>query len=32
MSFFAQFPAPPDSTTKVDIQIPTMPSATIAIS
>ncbi|MFE4170794.1 hypothetical protein ACFRR7_01895 [Streptomyces sp. NPDC056909] len=32
VSFFAQFPAPPDSTTQVDIQLPVMPTATIAIS
>ncbi|MEV3931118.1 hypothetical protein [Streptomyces sp. NPDC049944] len=31
-SFFAQFPAPPQSTTEVDFQIPTMPTATIKIS
>ncbi len=31
-SFYAQFPAPPDSTSQVDIQVPTMPTATIAIS
>ncbi|MEU1123219.1 hypothetical protein ABZ371_06450 [Streptomyces sp. NPDC005899] len=30
--FFAQFPAPPASTTEVDFQIPTMPTATIKIS
>lgn len=30
--FFAQFPAPPQSTTEVDFQIPTMPTATIKIS
>ncbi|MFG3474891.1 hypothetical protein ACGF3K_06420 [Streptomyces sp. NPDC047980] len=30
--FFAQFPAPPDSTSQVDIQIPLMPTATIEIS
>lgn len=32
VSFFAQFPAPPDKTTQVDIQIPLMPTATIEIS
>ncbi|MFJ6634735.1 hypothetical protein ACIQMR_25580 [Streptomyces sp. NPDC091376] len=31
-AFFAQFPAPPDGTTEVAIQIPLMPTATIAIS
>ncbi|MCI3222855.1 hypothetical protein EW053_09450 [Streptomyces sp. IB2014 016-6] len=30
--FFAQFPAPPDSTSQVDIQVPLMPTATIEIS
>lgn len=30
--FFAQFPSPPQSTTEVDFQIPTMPTATIKIS
>ncbi|MEU0130103.1 hypothetical protein [Streptomyces sp. NPDC006289] len=30
--FFAQFPAPPQSTTDVDFQIPTMPTASIKIS
>ncbi|MFE9362911.1 hypothetical protein ACFYNN_08780 [Streptomyces sp. NPDC006978] len=30
--FFVQFPAPPQSTTEVDFQIPTMPTATIKIS
>ncbi|MEU2259772.1 hypothetical protein ABZ557_05695 [Streptomyces sp. NPDC019645] len=30
--FFAQFPAPPDKTSQVDIQIPLMPTATIEIS
>lgn len=30
--FFAQFPAPPQATTEVDFQIPTMPTATIKIS
>ncbi|MEU6170986.1 hypothetical protein ABZ832_03575 [Streptantibioticus parmotrematis] len=29
---FAQFPAPPASTTQVDFEVPTLPSATIAIS
>ncbi|GFH35872.1 hypothetical protein [Streptomyces pacificus] len=32
VDFFAQFPSPPDSTTKVDIQVPAMPTATIEIS
>ncbi|NNJ06767.1 hypothetical protein HHX38_21920 [Streptomyces sp. PKU-MA01144] len=32
ISFFAQFPSPPDKTTQVDIQIPLMPTATIEIS
>ncbi|MFI5757347.1 hypothetical protein [Streptomyces sp. NPDC051569] len=32
IAFFAQFPAPPDSTSQVDIQVPMMPSATIEIS
>ncbi|MFD7899655.1 hypothetical protein [Streptomyces sp. NPDC059743] len=32
VSFFAQFPAPPDSTTKVDLQFPTLNTATIEIS
>ncbi|MEV7679530.1 hypothetical protein AB0O64_13365 [Streptomyces sp. NPDC088341] len=32
VAIFAQFPAPPDSTTQVDIQLPVMPTATIAIS
>ncbi|MFD3916012.1 hypothetical protein [Streptomyces sp. NPDC058603] len=32
VTFFAQFPAPPSSTTQVDIQIPVMPTATIEIS
>ncbi|GAA1166445.1 hypothetical protein GCM10009654_24130 [Streptomyces hebeiensis] len=31
-SFFAQFPAPPASTTQVDLQMPLMPTATIEIS
>ncbi|MCQ4082261.1 hypothetical protein NGB36_17010 [Streptomyces sp. RB6PN25] len=30
--FFAQFPAPPQSTTQVDFELPTMPPATIQIS
>ncbi|MGS2590118.1 hypothetical protein [Streptomyces hebeiensis] len=30
--FFAQFPAPPASTTQVDLQMPLMPTATIEIS
>ncbi|PWI43867.1 hypothetical protein [Streptomyces sp. ICBB 8177] len=29
---FAQFPAPPASTTQVDFEVPTLPAATIAIS
>ncbi|AWK11176.1 hypothetical protein SSP531S_18020 [Streptomyces spongiicola] len=32
ISFFAQFPSPPEETTQVDIQIPLMPTATIEIS
>lgn len=32
MTFFAQFPAPPDSTTSVDLQFPGFPNATIEIS
>ncbi|MFE2034472.1 hypothetical protein ACFXBB_14685 [Streptomyces scopuliridis] len=32
VTFFAQFPAPPSSTTQVDLQLPVMPSATIEIS
>jgi hypothetical protein len=32
VDFFAQFPAPPESTTSVELQIPLMPSATIEIS
>ncbi|MFJ2110459.1 hypothetical protein ACIOEX_00745 [Streptomyces sp. NPDC087850] len=32
VTFFAQFPAPPASTSQVDIQLPLMPTATIAIS
>ncbi|WP_329382341.1 hypothetical protein [Streptomyces sp. NBC_01716] len=31
-NFFAQFPAPPDGTSEVDIQVPLMPNATIEIS
>ncbi|WP_046502000.1 hypothetical protein [Streptomyces odonnellii] len=31
-TFFAQFPAPPESTSQVDLQLPLMPSATIEIS
>ncbi|WP_329064009.1 hypothetical protein [Streptomyces sp. NBC_01429] len=31
-SFFAQFPAPPSSTSQVDLQLPLMPTATIEIS
>jgi hypothetical protein len=30
--FFAQFPAPPAGTTEVDLQVPTMSSATIQIT
>ncbi|GHJ35358.1 hypothetical protein [Streptomyces sp. TS71-3] len=30
--FFAQFPAPPESTTSVDLQFPGFPNATIEIS
>ncbi|MDG9703077.1 hypothetical protein [Streptomyces sp. DH37] len=30
--FFAQFPAPPAGTTEVDLQVPTMSSATIRIT
>lgn len=30
--FFAQFPAPPRSTTQVDFELPTMPPATLQIS
>ncbi|MFD9502063.1 hypothetical protein [Streptomyces sp. NPDC060035] len=30
--FFAQFPAPPETTSEVEFQIPTMPTATIKIS
>jgi hypothetical protein len=29
---FAQFPAPPESTTRVQFQLPTMPTASIEIS
>ncbi|MFJ4919714.1 hypothetical protein [Streptomyces sp. NPDC088725] len=32
ISIFAQFPAPPESSSQVDLQLPTMPTATIAIS
>ncbi|MEV4997376.1 hypothetical protein [Streptomyces niveus] len=32
ISVFAQFPAPPDSTTQVDILLPALPAATIEIS
>ncbi|RDG40134.1 hypothetical protein [Streptomyces corynorhini] len=32
VAFFAQFPAPPSSTTQVDLQLPVMPTATIEIS
>ncbi|MFE2595200.1 hypothetical protein ACWCOZ_04795 [Streptomyces sp. NPDC001840] len=32
VTFFAQFPAPPDATSQVDIQIPGATSATIEIS
>ncbi|WP_405795200.1 hypothetical protein [Streptomyces sp. NBC_01506] len=31
-NFFAQYPAPPDTTSEVDIQVPLMPTATIEIS
>lgn len=31
-TFFAQFPAPPESTAQVDLQLPMMPTATIEIS
>ncbi|MFF3749819.1 hypothetical protein ACFYYH_05055 [Streptomyces sp. NPDC002018] len=31
-TFFAQFPAPPESTSQVDLQLPLLPSATIEIS
>ncbi|HEX5569266.1 MAG TPA: hypothetical protein VFY14_20510, partial [Streptomyces sp.] len=30
--FFAQFPAPPADTTEVDLQVPTMSSATVQIT
>jgi hypothetical protein len=30
--FFAQFPAPPEATTEVDFELPTMPPAKIALS
>lgn len=32
LNFFAQFPSPPNSTTKVDLQFPGFPNATIEIS
>ncbi|MCN9244457.1 hypothetical protein NGF19_27365 [Streptomyces sp. RY43-2] len=32
LPFFAQFPAPPESTTKVDLQFPGFPNAPIEIS
>ncbi|QIQ02914.1 hypothetical protein [Streptomyces liangshanensis] len=32
VSFYAQFPAPPEGTSEVDLQVPLMPTATIAIS
>ncbi|MEO3976023.1 hypothetical protein [Streptomyces sp. CAU 1734] len=32
VDFFAQFPAPPEATTSVEVQIPLMPSTTIEIS
>ncbi|MFD6833788.1 hypothetical protein [Streptomyces diastaticus] len=32
VDWFAQFPAPPDETSKVQLQVPTMPPATIEIS
>ncbi|MET7366711.1 hypothetical protein ABZS61_12910 [Streptomyces sp. NPDC005566] len=32
LNFFAQFPAPPNSTTKIDLQFPEFPNATIEIS
>lgn len=32
LNFFAQFPAPPNSTTKVDVHFPGFPDATIEIS
>ncbi|MFI6641999.1 hypothetical protein [Streptomyces sp. NPDC050504] len=31
-AFYAQFPAPPETTSEVDFQVPTMPIATIKIS
>jgi hypothetical protein len=31
VDFFAQFPAPPETTTEVDVQIPLMPTATIEL-
>ncbi|WP_240799934.1 hypothetical protein [Streptomyces sp. A1277] len=32
LTFFAQFPSPPSTTTKVDLQFPGFPNATIEIS
>ncbi|MFH8755589.1 hypothetical protein [Streptomyces atroolivaceus] len=32
LNFFAQFPAPPNTTSKVDLQFPGFPNATIEIS
>ncbi|MFJ3992836.1 hypothetical protein ACIPWY_29820 [Streptomyces sp. NPDC090032] len=32
IDWFAQFPAPPEGTTKVQLQVPTMPPATVEIS
>ncbi|MFE7132333.1 hypothetical protein ACFVIM_15895 [Streptomyces sp. NPDC057638] len=32
VDFFAQFPAPPEGTSAVDVQIPLMPTATIELS
>jgi hypothetical protein len=32
VDFFAQFPAPPEGTKEVDVQIPLMPTATIELS
>ncbi|MFI6287011.1 hypothetical protein ACIBCM_20060 [Streptomyces sp. NPDC051018] len=32
VDFFAQFPSPPEETKEVDVQIPLMPTVTIAIS
>ncbi|MFD9541617.1 hypothetical protein [Streptomyces sp. NPDC060022] len=32
LNFFAQFPSPPNSTSKVDLQFPEFPNATIEIS